>query len=258
MSATSASRAATPSPESLAGPDHALHVGATVADVDVMWQALNAGAKVNCANENGRTALIWSCLCGHAAAATWLLEKGADIDQVDEIGDTPLMWACRGGHAEVVDILIDRKANVNRVSKGGDTALMQACNRGHSDCAKLLCDPKRGCAAVNRADRGGSTALLRAARGGHHECIKVLLGRNASIDVEDYDGDTPLLASCRGGHTESVRLLCHGDVIFEATTAFILGLSSLRACLTPPAPLGTTDSPPSTGPSTPRMSPQLR
>ena len=66
---------------------------------------LEAGADVNTADVNGRTALIWAAQKGHTETSQALLEAGADVNAKGEDGYTALMYAANAGHTEIVELL---------------------------------------------------------------------------------------------------------------------------------------------------------
>lgn len=159
-------------------------------DSDVLELFLAAGMKPDTKDSEGRTALIWAAVNGHAAAVKVLLNTGADVNAIDNIGMTSLMGAASGGKSDVVRTLLEKDANVNSSSRDGMTALMLASSEGHKEIINILID--RG-ATINAINRDGRTALILAASNGHAEVVKALLEKGVDIDIRDNGGLTALM-----------------------------------------------------------------
>merc|ERR1711879_789651 len=71
-------------------------------------QILESGSVNLAARANGKTALHYAALEGHASLVRELVAMGSQIDAVDEqrgtTGMTPLMWAAMNGHVEVCKV----------------------------------------------------------------------------------------------------------------------------------------------------------
>ena len=83
----------------------------------------------------GNTQLLTACFDGDVAAARLALDRGADVNRANEDGVTPLYIACENGHVDTVRLLLDNGAEVDR---NGATPLFVACQNGHVDAARLL------------------------------------------------------------------------------------------------------------------------
>ena len=173
-------------------------------DTDVLELFLVAGMKPDTKDNEGRTALIWVAVNGHAAAVKALLNTGADVNAIDNIGMTSLMGAASGGKSDVIRILLEKDANVNSSSRDGMTALMFASSEGHKEIVNILID--RG-ANINATNRDGRTAMILAASNGHAQVVKALLDKGADIDVTENSGFTALMWAETNRHRAVVRLL---------------------------------------------------
>ena len=177
---------------------------------------LVAGADVNMANKNGRTALLLATARGNIKSMEFLLEAGSDINWKDRNRMTALMYVARNWEDYIkkrivsdpstfMKLLLDAGAHVNNAKKTGSTALMEAANSGETVCLSMLL--KSG-ADVNLTDRRGLTALMMALDRG---TVTTLVQHGAPVNWANDEGLTPLLyvakkcgSRCqRGGRTTS-------------------------------------------------------
>ena len=93
----------------------------TIADM-----LLKAGAKVNEADANGNTPLMFAALKGEMPLLRTLLQNNADPEQQNKYGITPLMLAAGGGHIAPVQELLNWHTNPNIHDQEGRTALLWA------------------------------------------------------------------------------------------------------------------------------------
>lgn len=77
-----------------------------------------------------RTPLHCSCMHGHFAMVSLLLDHGAQANAALENGMTPLMMAVENEDADLVSLLLAHNANVNAADRVRRTALHIACARG--------------------------------------------------------------------------------------------------------------------------------
>lgn len=99
---------------------------------------LDAGAKVNVHNFQGRTALITAASMGHHEIAVMLLEHGAEINATNDKGSTALMIAASSGHVKTVEVLLAWKADPSVRNKEGKTAVELANDKKKTDVVKVL------------------------------------------------------------------------------------------------------------------------
>ncbi len=171
-------------------------------------EAITNGADVNAKNNEGKTALMWAAMFGHADVAEILLKHGANVNAKDNDGWTALMKAAKYGHADVAEVLLKHGADVNANNNNGKTALMFAAENGHADVAEVLL--KHG-ADVNAEDDDGMTALMFAAGYGHVDVAEVLLKHGANVNAKYNDGKTALMNAAENGQADVADvLLKHG------------------------------------------------
>ena len=85
----------------------------------------------------GNTPLLTACFDGDVDAARLALDRGADVNRANEDGLMPLFIACQQGHVDVARLLLDNGAEVDRANRNSDP-LFFACQQGHVDVARLL------------------------------------------------------------------------------------------------------------------------
>jgi len=87
----------------------------------------------------GNTALTYACCGGYEDVVRLLVDAGAELECHNENGHTPLMEAASGGHVGVAAILLDRGAGINTHSNEfKESALTLACYKGTSGLSCML------------------------------------------------------------------------------------------------------------------------
>jgi ankyrin repeat protein len=105
---------------------------------------LDAGGKVDEADNDGITALSWAAIAGRANMARLLIERGADVNHADKNGMTPLLYAASidFGDSAVVDLLLKSGAQASARTKEGLTALDLARKYQHAHLIASLDGPR--------------------------------------------------------------------------------------------------------------------
>ena len=79
---------------------------------------------------------------GHSGVVALLLKYGSRVNAADDDGETALHYSCRGGFAECVKLILDiggKGVEVDAREKGcGWTPLHVASVEGHVECCRLL------------------------------------------------------------------------------------------------------------------------
>ena len=103
----------------------------------VVKQLLDAGGDVNARYGNDLTALMWAAGHSEEAGAAdvketieLLIERGARLDDADDRGRTALMMAAELNHVTALDVLMKRGADASLKDKGGKTAADFAADDG--------------------------------------------------------------------------------------------------------------------------------
>jgi len=165
---------------------------------------IERGAKINLANNEGKTPLHVAARCCNDEGIEILLDAGARVDAVDTQGWTPLHDAARKSPTGI-EILIRAGADIEAQSKFGRTPLHVAANYNGAKQANTLLD--RG-ANIHAKDDYGYTPLLLASEPNFYrtgDVILTLLDHGASLKDVDNNGNTAIHLAHE--NIENLRLL---------------------------------------------------
>lgn len=161
--------------------------------VPVLEKMIALGAKVNAANDNHGTALLWAA---HYLPKTRLLvEHGANVNAESDDFRTPLMVAARTpGALKVVSYLLDHGAKVNPNAHAGaqSSPLLEAATAPEAAIFALLLE--HGATIKGEAQSMLTTAVYT----GCEQCVEMIQTRVKDKDV--YTGslqDTALFGNMR-------------------------------------------------------------
>lgn len=136
------------------------------ANMTLVKELLNKGAKPDARDAAGTPALVWIAEHRNLEIAKLLLEKRADPNAKDALSRTALHKAAREEQVEMVRLLLEKGADVNAPGENGATAIMYALSglintdRNHRDeCGEILRLLISHGANVNARDRLSRTAL---------------------------------------------------------------------------------------------------
>ena len=87
---------------------------------------------------NGRTALHVAASLGNLDTCRALIEYDAEVNENDLDGISPLHLAAQNGHVEVAELLLKHGAMVDAYDERGATALHLAAMHSHEEMCKLL------------------------------------------------------------------------------------------------------------------------
>lgn len=149
--------------------------------------------------------LIESAYQGELGRVQGLIAKGARVDAADETGRTALMWAALRGHTPVVEFLHGRGANINAKDSDGQTALIYACRASRPHSVEFLL--KNGAEVNVRSRKQGITPLIAAAMAGNVEVVRLLLVNAADASIVDQDGIGAEQLAREFGHAAVAELL---------------------------------------------------
>jgi hypothetical protein len=115
---------------------------------EVVKKLLDAGVAPDHPNDEHRTQLTISAICGDFEVAVMLIAKGATVDHADKYGKTPLMYAAVC-HPDIVELLLSHKASLHRSDRQGKNAVDHATaeehlhlGEAHERCRSLVLDAK--------------------------------------------------------------------------------------------------------------------
>ncbi|CAE7773104.1 ANKRD50, partial [Symbiodinium necroappetens] len=116
----------------------ALVAGARGGHAQVVELLVEAGARKDLCDREGKTALMCAAWCGHDRAVQLLLKAGAERDMRDNWGSTALIYAAEEGHAPIVRLLLKASAQTDLCNKNGETALTMSSMHSHAEVVRLL------------------------------------------------------------------------------------------------------------------------
>ncbi|XP_053165659.1 M-phase phosphoprotein 8 isoform X2 [Hemicordylus capensis] len=105
---------------------------------DILRLLIRKGAKVNCRQKNGTTALIHAAEKNNLTTVAILLEAGACMNLQQNSGETALMKACKRGNYDIVRLMIENGADCNISSKHQSNALHFAKQYNNLQVCELL------------------------------------------------------------------------------------------------------------------------
>ncbi len=165
-----------------------LTMAAREGDVEMSRVLVNAGADINAATGDGKTALAVAIFNGNYEVASFLVDNKADVNTADAQRFTPLFWAVDRRNMEtapnfpwmvtadpmpLIRKLLDAGANPNALVNNTPRARM-----------------REGSPRIVFA-----TALMRAAFAADLELVKLLLERGADPKILSKDSETMLSAA---------------------------------------------------------------
>jgi ankyrin repeat protein/L-ascorbate metabolism protein UlaG (beta-lactamase superfamily) len=172
---------------------------------EMLERMLAHGAEPSARDAHGTTPLVNAIFSENQAAAELLLDAGVDPDEADDRGTTPLIAAAWRGNSEVTRLLIDHGADVDHRDEEGVTALVRAVANGDPDVVEALL--VAGADVDLCENHYGRSAIHVAAVLGYSDLAKSLIGKGASLDLEDGAGNAPVELAARYGHSDVVEIL---------------------------------------------------
>lgn len=225
----------------------ALHLAASMGNVEMVGTLLDAGADPNAesANKFGPSRPLhkaaWN---GSASCVRLLLTRGANLE-IKSNGITALGYALKRLHnwdfgtyrteaerKETVKVLLERIVNVanpqvNRLKAAdSDLLLHWMIGRRYLNLAELLLQSG---ADPNLPNERGNRPLHIAALHGSVEGIALLHKYGADLNLVDRHDHLPLHVAAKKGHNNVVKFFLSKGVYAEFNTALSLALQSLEA-----------------------------
>jgi len=165
-----------------------LTLAAREGDVEMARILVNAGADVNIAAGDGKTALALAIFNGNYEVASLLVDNKADVNKADAQRFTPLFWAVDRRNMETAPnfpwmVTVDPMPLIRKMLDAGanPNALVNNTPRARM---------REGSPRIVFA-----TALMRAAFAGDLELVKLLLERGADPKIISRDSETMLSAA---------------------------------------------------------------
>lgn len=204
----------------------ALSAGVDADDVEVVQQALEAGANPNKQNASGVSPMMKAVFGDNEEVVKLMLQHKADINVLCSTKDTLLSLSIIGGHEKVVSALLDAKADPH--AKTGVLQISPLANavvkRGVPVVKALLTYGARVNEVINSGPKDTTFPLLVAAELLDSEMIKTLVEARANIEIDNDNGETPLFIACKfgcedsGACAQTVRILLDAKALPNAAT----------------------------------------
>ena len=166
-------------------------------DPHALRTALLRGADANALDENGEPAVVLAMRTQSWAAARALAElRGTRLDAANRDGSTALMYAALHGQIELVRFLVERRAEVN---KPGWTPLHFAAANGHADVVRFLLERH---AYIDAESPNGTTPLMMAARQAQWTLVRLLIEEGADPTPRNQSGIDAAAYAKGAGNTD--------------------------------------------------------
>ncbi|XP_040426170.1 ankyrin repeat and death domain-containing protein 1A isoform X1 [Cygnus olor] len=195
---------------------NALLLSAWFGHLRVLHILVNAGAKINCVNKNGRSLLHCAAQRGHIRVMEFIMEDLEDVhvDKTDKMDKTAFHLAAEYGQLEVVEFLIHQGCSHNAKDEEKNTALHLAAKNGHLSVLQKIVGIG---VDLDEKNLEGLTALHLAAEGGHSDCVKLLLEVGADVNAQTQKEMNCLHYAALHGYVEIARILldagAHRDAV---------------------------------------------
>jgi len=177
---------------------------------------ISYGCSVNSCDENGYTALHFSCSHQFLDLVKLLISNRANTNAVSNFGQTPLHLACQQSSLDIVSCLVKGGANIEKKDSDGRTPLSMACICNQTDIARYLiqeteCD-------VNTMDSCFNSPLLHAVNSGislNPGLIKVLLESGADPNHTNHTGSSAIFTVVRRSSEHDLNGMLALDSLIE-------------------------------------------
>lgn len=118
----------------------ALHIVTARRDLTWLNYLIAHGAKVNAADDHGRTPLELAVNLGWREGAQFLLQQKASPDVSNDAGETPLIFAVHRKDVELAKALLQAGANPDRADNSGRSARDYAVLEGKNSAIATVLD----------------------------------------------------------------------------------------------------------------------
>ncbi|XP_044836670.1 ankyrin repeat and death domain-containing protein 1A isoform X2 [Mauremys mutica] len=194
---------------------NALLLSAWFGHLRVLQILVNAGAKINCVNKNGRNLLHCAAQRGHITVMEFIMEDLEDVhvDKTDKMDKTAFHLAAEHGRLEVVEFLIGSGCSHSVKDKEKNTALHLAAKNGHPTVLQKIVEIGLD---LEEKNMEGLTALHLAVEGGHYDCVKVLLEAGCDVNAQTQKAMTCLHYAALHGYEDMARILIDAGIYIDA------------------------------------------
>ncbi len=199
--------AKTEAPEGVWSP-LARHLSRPITNKKILPLLLHYGAQIDEKNPYEVTPFMGACARQDFTIMALALEAGADVNAASNEGNSPLHLAVKDSSLKLINFLLVNKANVNVQNKKGETPLLWAVDDKNVAVVELLLK-RNAHPAISTIIR--LSPLHIAASLNSSQIVNLLLNYQAPHSPENIFGVTPLSMAAQRGSVEAVKiLLAHG------------------------------------------------
>lgn len=167
---------------------------------------LDAGADVDCADENGNTPLILATTNNHEDLVEYILTKPVNINKQNlRFLEAPIHKATENGNLTIVKGLVAAGADISLMSYDAQTPLVIAVCGGHLELVKFFLE--EGCDPNGSQTPALESLLHLAAERGYYDISVELIDAGVNVNHEDITETTPLQCAASNGHVNIMKLL---------------------------------------------------
>lgn len=186
-----------------------------ITQTEIVTSLVEAGAKVEKKDCDGRTPLSMACVCNQVSIVTYLVKVvKVDVNTLDNCGNSPLLHAINCGlslNYDLISSLLEAGANVNHVNQHGTSPLFTAIRRSseHSlDSILTVQGLINSGVKLDDLEPGlGETPLHLAISRSQDSIIYALIRAGADVNAVNTSGYTPLHRLAQEEKTDLVVLL---------------------------------------------------
>ncbi|KAK7489491.1 hypothetical protein BaRGS_00019290 [Batillaria attramentaria] len=220
------------------GKECPIHHAAKEGYSEIIECLLDHNARVDAADENGDTAILYAARYGHPRCLQVLLRRGANIEHKNHAGDDlislaidseddtlleitlqyykklradkpmtrpPILIAAENGECEKIQTLLNMKLDPHATDEEGNTLLHLAAMNDEAEVIRRFHKQVN----IDAVNAKGNTALHEACCRGHAASITALINNKATGSIGNYQGQTALhvAACCREIEPDTVKEL---------------------------------------------------
>jgi ankyrin repeat protein len=164
-----------------------IHYAVRTGNVDVVVKLLRSGSRLEDKTKSGHSVFSLAALNGDLKMLQLLVRFGKSVNVAPKV--TSLSVAASSSHFNIMGYLLKNGVDVNAVDKRGRAALHVASAKGAYGSAKMLIDNG---AQLDIADGKGRLPLHYAAEGEAGDIVILLVKKGSPLDAQDKEGFTAL------------------------------------------------------------------
>lgn len=176
---------------------------------------ISYGCSVNACDDNGYTALHFSCCHQFSDIVRLLVSNRANVNAVSNFGQTPLHLACQQSSLEIVECLVSHGADLEKRDADRKTPLIVSCICNQTHIVNFLL---RSGSDVNALDSCLNSPLLHAVNTGlslNPDLIRILLEAGADPNHVNHLGNSAIFSVVRRSSEHDLNGFLSLDSLIE-------------------------------------------